>query len=294
MIGRLLTLALVSFGVLCGQTAVAGLFEEKLLQRIRSYDAAFDGVVGMAAIDLTSGRAVSYNGDVVFPQASAIKIPIMIQMYRAERAGEFRFSDTVTLTQEDLAGGSGHIQKELKRGPVTITVADLVRAMIETSDNTATNKCIRMARMERVNRTLDELGLLRTRLRRMMIDPAAAARNEENVSTPLEMVRLVEMIYRGEVVDETASREMLETMKLVKAAMRRAVPESVEVASKPGGLSGVRCETGIVFLPGKPFALSVTSTYLGGDDNPVGEVTGMVYSHFERLARANRYGHRLR
>jgi beta-lactamase class A len=279
----------------CAQTTVAHLLAEATLARIRAYDELVDGVLGVAAIDLNTGRTLSYHGDVVFPQASSIKIPIMIQMYRSARAGEFRFTDSVTLTADDLVGGSGRLRHELKKGPVTLTVTDVVRAMIEHSDNTATNKCIRMVRTERVNRMLDELGFPSTRLRRMMMDRAAAGRNEENISTPLEMARLVELIYRGKVVDKEACLEMLETMKLVKAAMRKGVPQGVEVASKPGSVRGVKCETGIIFLPRRPFVLSVMSTYLGDNTKtPVTEVTGIVYAYFEKLARANHYGHRLR
>jgi len=42
-----------------------------------------------------------------------------------------------------------------------------------------------------------------------MMDSAAVARGEENVSKPDEMAHLVETIYRGKLVDETASRELV-------------------------------------------------------------------------------------
>jgi beta-lactamase class A len=80
----------------------------------------------------------------------------------------------------------------------------------------------------------------------------------------------------------------------VKGGMRKAVPEKVEISSKTGGVGGVKCETGIVWLDKRPFALSVMSTYLGDSDkNPVEDVTRLVYRHFERLSRANSYGHQL-
>ncbi|MGB9605950.1 MAG: serine hydrolase, partial [Bryobacteraceae bacterium] len=174
------------------------------------------------------------------------------------------------------------------------SVRELVELMIRESDNVATNKLIGLVGMDAVNRTLDGMGLLRTRLRRRMMDAAAAARDEENVSTPREMARLAELLYRGQAVDEAASREMIEIMKAVRASMRKAVPPEVPVASKPGDLPGVRCETGIVFLPSRPFVLSVMGAYLEEKTDPVDAVTRIVYRHFERLARSNRYGHRVR
>jgi len=274
---------------LAGQTAPE-LFEQKLLTRLRALDNQLDGVLGVAVIDLTTGQTFAYHGDTVFPQASSIKIPIMAEMYRAERAGEFTFTDAVTLQPKAYVGGSGELQKGLLQGPVKTTVGKLMQAMIEESDNTATNWCIAKLGMARINRLLDELNLGNTRLRRIMLDTAAAARNEENVSTPKEMARLVEMIYRQRLVDPSASMDMRNLMGLVKADFRKSVRSGVEVASKPGEVTGVRCETGIIFLPGRPIVLSVMSSFVVGEDNPVPAVTRIVFSHFDRLASGNRYG----
>jgi beta-lactamase class A len=82
-------------------------------------------------------------------------------------------------------------------------------------------------------------------------------------------------------------------MKLVKGGMRRAVPSEAVIASKTGGVPGVKCETGIVYAPGRPFALSVQSTFLHGGEqrDPVEEVTRVVYRYFQRLGAANAFGH---
>lgn len=275
------------------QPTVGELLEQKLDQSVHSIDKSLDGVLGVEAIDLKSGRVYGYHAHTVFPTASSIKIPILIEMFRAEKAGEFRFSDRVTLTHADIVGGSGELQVALAKGPVTLSVEDLISAMIQHSDNIATNRCIAMVKMERVNRLLDDLGFHQTRLRRIMMDTAAAARGDENVSTPCEMAHLLEMIYRGEVSDRASCNRMLSILKLVKADMRKAVPPSVEVASKPGDLPGVHCETGLVLLPGRPFILSVFSAYLSSDANPVGDVTRVVYRYFANLADSNVYGRKL-
>ncbi len=291
---RTLTPALLLLaGCASAQPTVVEALEERLLGRLRAVEESLGGVLGVAAIDLTTGRAISHRGEAAFPQASSIKIPILIELYRAERAGQVRLDESLTLTEKDLVGGSGRLQERVKAGPVTLSVRELARAMIEWSDNLATNQLMGKLGRERVNRTLDELGFRGTRLQRKMMDAAAAARDEENISTPLEMARLVERIYRGQAVDAAASKEMLGLLKLVKADFRRVVPAGVEVASKPGDLPGVFCETGVVFLPKRPFVLAVASTFVEDWQNPVPEVAALVYAHFERLAAANRYGRRL-
>jgi beta-lactamase class A len=276
------------------QPSAVDLLERKLLDRIRAIEEGAGGVVGVAAIDLDEGRTIAWNGNTVFPQASSIKIPILIETFQAARDGRLKLDDAITLEQADTVGGSGHLQILLRTRPVSLTVRELAAAMIETSDNTATNKLIAMLGMERVNASLGRLGFKQTRLQRIMLDTAAAARGEENVSTPTEMARLMELIYRRKAVDADASNEMLEIMKRVNADFRAVFPAAIAVASKPGEVTGVRCETGVVFLPGRPFVLSVMSTFLSDGENPVPAVARAVYDHFAKLAASNRYGNRLR
>lgn len=290
---RLISCLLVA-GSLWAQPTVTDLLERRTLELLAGAEKSCECVLGVAAVDLETGAIFGLNLDTVFPQASAIKIPIMVEVFRAARAGRLRLEERVRLEPADVVGGSGKLKEELKRGPVERSVRELVELMIRESDNVATNKLITMVGMEEVNRTLDGLGLYRTRLRRRMMDVAAATRDEENVSTPREMARLAEMLYRGQVVDEAACRKMIEILKTVRASMRKAVPPEVAVAAKPGELPGVRTETGIVFLPGRPFVLSVMSAFLPDKTEPVEGVTRIVYEHFQRLARSNRYGHRVR
>ena len=286
---KLLLSVLLAASLGSAQTVIE-LLERKTLARIAEFDRSLDGVLGVAAIDLESGRRFAYHGDTIFPQASSIKIPIMIRMFQAWRAGELDFDAAVTLDPKEYVGGSGELQEGLKKGPVKTTVREIVKEMIRSSDNTATNWCIRKVGMAQVNRTLDELSLVNTRLRRIMLDSAAAMRDEENVSTPNEMATLVEMIYRQRVVDPSAALDMINMMKLVNADFRKGVPAGVEVASKPGEVSGVRCETGVIYVKGRPFVLSVMTTFNGKEESAVPAVVRIVHEHFDRLGRGNRYG----
>jgi beta-lactamase class A len=275
-------------------TAVQHLLEEKMHARIREYDLSIRGALGVATIDLTSGRVFVYNGEAVFPTASAIKIPIMVEMFRAARRGEFQLTDRVTIQPPEAVSGSGTLGKALKDGPKQITVLELITAMMEHSDNTATNRCIAMAKMERVNQSLAELAFRTMSLRRVMMDAAAAARGDENTSSPLDMARYVELLYRGKLADAADTRQMIEIMKLVKGDVRASLPSNVETATKTGAVPGVQCEAGIVYLAGRPFILSVFSTFLDDGVRPVGEVAKFAFEYFSKLANANQFGHRLR
>ena len=268
------------------------LLDAKLKEKLRAVDRSVDGALGVAAIDLTSGRTIALNQDTLFATASVIKVPILIEMFRQARAGEVNLQERITIAPSETVAGSGTIQEALKKGPVTLSILDLLTAMIESSDNTATNRAISIAKMDRVNRRTQELGLQATRLRRIMLDGDAANKGMENITTPMEMTRLMEMIYRGKACHPDDCREMLRILKLVKGQIRSAVPASIEVASKTGSLFGVNCEVAIVLHPKRPFAVGIFGTYLKGEENPVGAVAKLIYEHFDTVGSSNAYGNR--
>jgi len=76
--------------------------------------------------------------------------------------------------------------------------------------------------------------------------------------------------------------------------MAQGLPLDTVTASKTGSVRGVRGETGIVYLPHRPFVLSVMSSFIDDRRTPVPEVTRIVYRYFEKLAASNRYGNRVR
>lgn len=285
----------LSAAVSWAQTGVSALWERKALDRIHALDQSLDGVLGIAAIDLTNGQVLSYHGDAQFPTASSIKIPVMIQMFRDEQAGRFRFTDKTELKWVGNSDDSeGPLRLRLQQGPVTLSIGEMVEAMMQWSDNSAANKCIDLAGMDRVNALMRELGLRDTHLRRKMMDVAAASRGGENVATPLELSRLLALIYDGKAADPESCRRMIVMMKGVhNPYMRPGIPANVEIAAKPGDLDGVKCEAAIVFLKGHPFVVTVMSTYLGAKLNPVSDTAHIVFDYFSRLAVSNEWGRSL-
>jgi len=271
----------------------AALLEAKLMDRLRQIDQRFDGVMGVAVIDLSTGKTLSLNGDLMTAQASLIKVPILAAAFQKIESGALRLDQKIELTEKDKAGGSGTLDARLGPEPLTLTIEELLTLMIRDSDNTATNRIIALVGMDSVNQLMAQLGLRATRLRRVMMDSEAARRNDENTSTPLEMARLFEFIYRERLISRNASRRMIEMLKLVQADFRAALPRGVVSASKPGAVPGVRTEAGIVYLEGRPYILSVMCSLTAGDQNPIRDVVEAVHSYFVRLAQSNRYGHRV-
>ena len=273
---------------LFGQAAVLDLLTAKTIARLAAFDSAFDGVIGVAAIDLKTGRQLCHHCETEFPTASTIKVPLLVEVTRLIRAGKLFYDQPVPVRKDEVVLASAAYEKAaLASG--SLTVRELITIMIQNSDNSATNKLIDLVGgMAAVNTRMDEMNLPGIRLRRKMIDLPAAKADRENIATPLDMARLAEMLYSNQVLDPTSSREILDFMALVEGDVRRTVTP-VRTATKTGSLDGVKCEFGIVWLDHRPFALAVYSAYLG-NESPVPGVTRILTDHFRKLDRSNAAG----
>ena len=60
---------------------------KKLKGKLEEAAVAFDGVMGIAVKDLTSGDEIGVDWDERFLAASSIKIPILIELFRKAKAG---------------------------------------------------------------------------------------------------------------------------------------------------------------------------------------------------------------
>ncbi len=239
-------------------------FWQLLEAKVGTLCSTFPGVMGVFVKELEGPHSLAVLGDEVFPMASTIKIHVLTRLLlRAER-GELDLDQKIAITPEILARGSGvlaHLD-----GEVELSLLDLANLMIIVSDNTATNFCIDLAGMAETNAMLRDLGLTQTMLRRKMEDQASVARNEENVATPAECVAMLEHLYRGKPTPGVAERCLTILKKPNRGPIQRGLPDEV-VASKPGGMTRVRCDAGIVFLPRRPYALAVMTKY--GLGNPL-------------------------
>lgn len=268
----------------------------KLQRQLDEIAAGFDGVMGVAVKDLATGETFGAHNDVVFPQASSIKIAILVELFRQAQAGAVRLDDRVEVKHGQMVGGSGVLQ-HFGDSASAVSLRDLAVLMIVLSDNTATNILIDRVGLASVNENLRRLGLQETRLARRMIDIEAQRAGRENVSTPREMAALLEMLQQGKALDAQHTAAALEILKYPKEGpLRRGLPERVALADKSGTLAGVRCDSGIVLLPGRPYVISVMTTYGESQEaaeRAIGEVSRRVFDYFDRLAHANAYGVRL-
>ena len=209
---------------------------------------ALGGDTGVYVKNLVTGETFARGAEKPVVAASVIKIPVMIEAFRAQAAGEVCLDEIHALADAERMPSCGTL-KAMHTG-IEMTLLDLVRLMIIVSDNTATNILIRRLGIGRVNATLRALGCERTTLRRLLFDRSASRRGVENSITAGEMGMLLEKLWRGEIVSPEASAEMMDI--LLDQRLNGKLPfdlhvRGIRIAHKTGEDSGVTHDVGVIF-----------------------------------------------
>lgn len=275
------------------QSMPQSILREKTEEQLRELLASSPAVTGLVAVDLTTGDRIAINENILFPQASAIKVAILMEVYKQAHKKKFALTDLRKIKPAGVVGGTGII-KDLAED-TQFTIGNLSTLMIALSDNTATNSLIELVGMENINATLKSLGLQHTKVQRRMINAAASARGEENISTPAEAARILEMLYKGEFVNKKISSDIVATLrKTTRETSRLAegMPSNVSIAFKPGVLNGVSTEWAIVELQERPYAITMMESYKveGQAKRVMEEASAILYQYYWRLGNASRYG----
>jgi hypothetical protein len=219
----------------------------------------------------------------------------MAAVFSAVAQKQADWNELLELKQDRKVPGSG-VLTEFSDG-LRLPLRDAVHLMIVVSDNTATNLILDRFTADFVNRELDKLGLVQTRSLRKILGPgqpegqSREGLQEEfrrfgiGVSTPREMVMLLEKLERREAIDRESSNQMLAILKRqqYKDGIGRQLPYA-DVASKSGALDRLRSDVGIVYSTGGRVALAFTvddllrTDYSAGNagNELISQLTGII------------------
>ena len=284
-------LALISLAVVlkAEPTAIGsdGVFLKKMLSDM--VDSAKMSV-GIAIKDLVSGEEILVNADEFFPQGSSIRIHIVAELYRQAAAKKLSVDEVRSFPESARTQGFG-VLSHMDKGTVLMSLRDYAVLMIMVNDNSAANFLTDVLGMDNINASLAAQGTPEIKYRRRAMSRQEAQTMPDNVGTPRAVMRSLELLHRGEVVDRATSDAILKVLALPEVSyFRRNLPSGVAFAGRSGSGQASRCDAGIVMLKDRPYILCVMlkdmGTGPGGGpnfmkaDTFIGNVTKLTQQYF--------------
>ena len=146
--------------------------------------------------DYESQNYVDINASKIYPVASIIKIPVLIDLFKSIENKSVSLNEKIPLTEYYRSEGSGNLQ--FMAGNSLWTVDNLARIMITNSDNSATNMLMsKIGAMTEVNQSIRDWGLKNTEIQTWLPDMKGT-----NHSTARE---IAQMLYNIDTNDEFLS-----------------------------------------------------------------------------------------
>lgn len=244
-----------------------------LEQRLAATASDNPGEYGIAAVDLTSGKMVSFNGEKAFPMASTVKVAVAATYLAEVDAGRRSLSDTV--------GGN-------------VTAARLMDLMITRSDNHATDQLLAMlggpAVVDAWLRLNNLRGIRVDRTIAQLLRDRRDLRDSRDSSTPTAMLGLLRAIDTGAALKPQSRVLLLDMMSRCVTGsnrIRALLPPGTRVEHKTGTLSGYTGDVAFVTLPGgRRIAMAMFAR--GGENRPgvIATVARAIYDAFAAEADA--------
>ncbi|HEX3153748.1 MAG TPA: serine hydrolase, partial [Candidatus Angelobacter sp.] len=140
------------------QTAPAPKPIDLLKQKLEQISAGVSADWGIYIKSLDTSEEIAINPDKVMDTMSAIKIPLLVDVYRQVDAGKINTADRFAMKTADKRFGTG-VLRTLDSG-LNLSFRDALELMIIQSDNSATDMAFaRVGGPAHVTQTMHELGL---------------------------------------------------------------------------------------------------------------------------------------
>ena len=235
-------------------------------QQLAALVGSKSGDFGIAAVDLSSGKSVSINGDRLYPMASTVKLAV---------AGAY-------LAQVD------HGRRSLNQQIGNRSAAQLIDVMLTRSDNAATDVLIRnLGGPATVQQWLNWNGLSGIRIDRTISQLLRSPRDlldRRDSSSPLSMISLLRQLDRGTMLSPGSRSYLLALMERCMTGrnrMKALLPYGTRVQHKTGTLNGLTGDVGFITMPdGRRLAVAFFAR--GGSDRPrtIAQAARAIYDGF--------------
>lgn len=257
------------------ETRAPRIYTSSFEQRIASLAEASRGRIGVAALDLASGRTIDVLGDQRFPLASTSKIAIAATFLDGVDKGKWSLTSEFPMMYPVKSSPFSTPVAPVRAGEYKSAV-DLIELMITRSNNYATDALLKVVGGPRaVNDWVKRSGIDNWQIDRDIatlvrddgaIDPATIVDSRDSAS-PVAMVQLLSGIYQGKWLTPQSRSVLIGAMGRCITGKRRIpamLPETAQVAHKTGSLHNTSSDVGIIQAPdGRAYAVAIYVTGQG-------------------------------
>ena len=190
-----------------------------------------------------TGKYAAINEDKVYPAASIIKIPVLVQLFKSIEANQVSIYDEMTLTHYYRASGSGDMQ--YAQDGRKYSLDELARVMIQNSDNSATNMLMsKVGGMDDVNTGIRSWGLKNTHIKTWLPDLTGT-------NTTYDMAKILYNLENTSFLNVNSREDIIKYMSKVKnnRLIQAGLPQGVPFVHKTGDIGTMLGDAGIVYLP---------------------------------------------
>lgn len=236
------------------------------------------GTWGVAVKKLDTGQFAVFNGDKQQVSASLYKVWVLGELFRQAKAGILDLDDFEVATAQDAAYDTALGEVRVPAGS-EIQLSRAAYLMVTLSDNTSAVLLTRLLGPANVRRFMQQAGQSDS-----VFDFDGGG---DNLTTPLDALRIMEMIATSRLVDAQSSAGMVELMlgQQIANLLPEGLPEGTPFAHKTGALEYLLHDSGIIYGPSGPFIISAMSSELpdyGIAWEAMPELSRRVYEYFNK------------
>lgn len=255
---------------------------ENSLKNLNKKYSSIKPAVFVWSIDTNS--YVSIDSNKIYPAASIIKLPVLIQLYKSVEAEQFGLSDSMFLTEYYRSPGSGNMQYH--QAGRQYSIYDLAKVMIQDSDNTATNMLMaKIGSMNDINAALKSWGIKHTHVQTWLPDLTGT-----NYTTAEDMAQMLYNISEdtNSFLNVNSQSDIINIMGKVKntSLIKAGLPEGVDFIHKTGDIGTMLGDAGIVYLPsGQRYIVVILAKRPHNDVNGrlyIQEASKIIYNYMSK------------
>lgn len=275
-------------------------YETSFDRRIAQLADGDQGRIGIAALDLATGRQIAVLGDQLFPMASTSKIAIAAAFMELVEQGKYSLSSEFPLMIPVRSAKFSSPVAPVRKGEYMAAI-DLIEIMITRSSNPATDALIAaVGGTARVNDWVRRQGIREFSINRDIAtlvrddgeyDPAYHI-DRRDAATPRAMVELLQGLYQGKFLSAQSRSVILGAMSRTITGKRRIpalMPQDASVSHKTGSLNNTSSDVGIIETPdGRAIAVAIYVTGQGtrlNREQKIASIARALYDGFASEAR---------